>query len=119
MVQESQFMLDDTTHFMCNDTCRIITGKYIDFLLAILNSKLFFYSIKHFYGGGALGDNGVRMKHTFFQKFHCIQPNDEIITLIDKIKKNSNELKNYEEELDQQVYALYNLTPEEIAIIEQ
>ncbi len=119
IVQESQFMLDDTTHFMCNDTCRIITGKDIDFLLAILNSKLFFYSIKHFYGGGALGDNGVRMKHTFFQNFHCIQPNHEILTLIDKINNNPKESKKYEEELDQQVYALYNLTPEEIAIIEQ
>ena len=119
IVQESQFMLDDTTHFMCNDTCRIITGKDIDFLLAILNSKLFFYSIKHFYGGGALGDNGVRMKHTFFQNFHCIQPNYEILTLIDKINKNPKKSKKYEEEIDQQVYQLYNLTPEEIAIIEQ
>jgi hypothetical protein len=40
---------------MCNDTGRIIVGKNINFIIGILNSKLFFYSVKHFYGGGVLG----------------------------------------------------------------
>ena len=46
-----------------------------------------------------------------------------IVELVDKIlvAKQSNPIINtsqLEKEIDQQVYALYNLTPEEIAIIE-
>ena len=119
MVQESQFMFDDSTNYMCNDTCRIITGKDIKYLLAIMNSKLFFYAIKRYYGGGALGDNGVRMKHTFFQKFHCVQPNKAIIDMVEKLIMREGDKRKIEKEIDKLVYQLYNLTPEEIAIIEQ
>ncbi len=119
MVQESQFMFDDSTNYMCNDTCRIITGKDIKYLLAIMNSKLFFYAIKRYYGGGALGDNGVRMKHTFFQKFHCVQPNKAIIDLVEKLIMPESDKRKIEKEIDKLIYQLYNLTPEEIAIIEQ
>ena len=119
MVQESQFMFDDSTNYMCNDTCRIITGKDIKYLLAIMNSKLFFYAIKRYYGGGALGDNGVRMKHTFFQKFHCVQSNKAIIDLVEKLFMSESDKRKIEKEIDKLVYQLYNLTPEEIAIIEQ
>ena len=118
MVQESQFMFDDSTNYMCNDTCRIITGKDIKYLLAIMNSKLFFYAIKRYYGGGALGDNGVRMKHTFFQKFHCVQPNKAIIDLVEKLIMSEGNKRKIEKEIDQLVYQLYNLTPKEIEIIE-
>ena len=119
MVQESQFMFDDSTNYMCNDTCRIITGKDIKYLLAIMNSKLFFYAIKRYYGGGALGDNGVRMKHTFFQKFHCVQSNKAIIDLVEKLIIPECDKRKIEKEIDKLIYQLYNLTPEEIAIIEQ
>ncbi len=119
MVQESQFMYDDSAKYMCNDTCRIITGKDIKYLLAIMNSKLFFYAIKRYYGGGALGDNGVRMKHTFFQKFHCIQPNKAIINMVEKLIMLEDDKQKIEKEIDKIVYQLYNLTPDEIAIIEQ
>ena len=119
MVQESQFMFDDSTNYMCNDTCRIITGKDIKYLLAIMNSKLFFYAIKRYYGGGALGDNGVRMKHTFFQKFRCVEPNKTIIDLVEKLLMPESDKRKIEKEIDTLVYQLYSLTPEEIAVIEQ
>src|SRR5690606_22885331 len=69
MVQEPSFILDYEGKYMCLDTARIITGENLEVLLAVMNSKLFFYSIKTFYGGGGLGENGVRMKHTFFLDF--------------------------------------------------
>lgn len=119
MVQESQFMFDDSAKYMCNDTCRIITGKDIKYLLAIMNSKLFFYAIKRYYGGGALGDNGVRMKHTFFQKFHCVQPNKAIIDMVENLIMREGDKRIIEKEIDKLVYQLYNLSPEEIAIIEK
>ena len=69
MVQEPSFILDEKGDYMCLDTARIIVGEELDLLLTIMNSKLFFYSIKTFYGGGGLGETGVRMKHTFFENF--------------------------------------------------
>ena len=78
MVQESQFYFDSEGRFLCNDTCRILTGEHLPFLLTLLNSHLFFYAVKHFYGGGSLGANGVRMKHTFFNKFPCLLYDEEV-----------------------------------------
>lgn len=102
IVQESQFCLDKTKHFMCNDTCRIITGSNLKFLLQVMNSKLFFYAVKTFYGGGGLG-NGVRMKHTFFLNFPCII----------QINNDNNQPLD-----DDVIFRLYNITPDEIRTIE-
>lgn len=102
IVQESQFMFDDRGIFMCNDTCRIITGSNLPFLLDVMNSRLFFYSVKTFYGGGGLGD-GVRMKHTFFLNFPCIAPIQFDSTM----------------SIDQQIFHLYGFSEEEICAIEQ
>jgi len=76
MVQESSFVYDDKNNF-CLDTGRIITGSSLKYLVALMNSSLFFYSIKSFYGGGSLGDKGVRMKHTFFENFPVPQISKE------------------------------------------
>lgn len=78
IVQSSQFFYDDSIHYMCNDTCRIIVGTHLPFILGILNSKLFFYAVKKFYGGGVLGEHGIRMKHTFFGNFPCLPYNKQI-----------------------------------------
>ena len=134
IVQKSSFSYDKN-NFYCNDTARIITGENLKFLICIFNSKLFFYSVKYFYGGGALGKNGVRMKHTFFQNFpipKIIEDKEKaFIKIVDKtleITKSEDYLKNsskqkqvaeYEKQIDQLVYKLYDLTPQEIKIIEE
>lgn len=116
IVRESQFMIDRQGVFFCNDTCRIITGEAIDYLLGILNSRLFFFSIKHFYGGGLLGANGVRMKHTFFELFPCAPRNRNIETLVQRLGKH---VSNTEEKaIDSAVFNLYSLSEEEIAYIQ-
>lgn len=117
IVQESQFMLDLDGKFMCNDTCRIITGDSIKYLAGILNSKLFFFAVKHFYGGGGLGESGVRMKHTFFENFCCTAENIEITNLVDSISKKNNQ-SMVEHEIDRKVYELYGLNNDEIDYIE-
>ena len=116
IVQEGQFMLDSKGAFFCNDTGRIITGKSIKFLIGILNSKLFFFAIKYFYGGGLLGENGVRMKHTFFENFPCIEENAQIKQLVDTV--TSENIKEVSKEIDHKVYELYKLTKEEIDLVE-
>ena len=114
IVKESQFMYDDNVHFFCNDTCRIITGNSIKFLLGIMNSKLFFFAIKNYYGGGGLGENGVRMKHTFFQDFCCPSDKQCIEHLVEK---RLNQMIS-EKEIDKKVYELYGLSKGEIEFIE-
>ena len=131
IVQEPSFMFDQDASFFCLDTGRIITGDNIKLLLPILNSKLFFYAIKHFYGGGGLGKSGVRMKHTFFERFCCptfdskkdMHQLKPIITLVNKIisaKKTNPAAKTtkWERQIDALVYELYGLTDKEIAVVE-
>ena len=102
---------------MCNDTSRIIVGKEISFLLGVLNSKLFFYAIKHFYGGGVLGEHGIRMKHTFFQNFPCIPYNSSIDKLAKELCKKKD--AEVESQIEKDIYNLYGLTSQEIQVIEK
>ncbi|MDR3189197.1 MAG: class I SAM-dependent DNA methyltransferase, partial [Prevotellaceae bacterium] len=113
MVLEPSFMLDNEGAFFCLDTGRIITGNDIEYLIAILNSKLFFFAVKNFYGGGGLGEAGVRMKHTFFEKFNC-----PLFDLETKqfIKKRVKE-KDYHS-IDKLIYEVYRLNEKEIGFIE-
>jgi hypothetical protein len=113
MVQESSFMIDDEGTYFCLDTGRIITGKDIEYLIAILNSKLFFFAVKNFYGGGGLGETGVRMKHTFFEKFHCPLFDSETKQKIGKMLK----IQDYQG-IDNLIYEMYSLSEEEMQVIE-
>ena len=115
IVQESQFFWDANGTYMCNDTSRIIVGKDISFLLGILNSKLFFYAVKHFYGGGVLGEHGIRMKHTFFQNFPCIPLNENIRNLSECMSDSSN--TTTDSQLDKEIYHLYKLSEQEVQTI--
>ena len=116
IVQESQFLLDKNKGLYCNDTGRIIVGKDLDFLIGILNSKLFFFAVKHYYGGGVLGEHGIRMKHTFFGNFSCIARVENITKLA------AFQSENYSEErqqvIDEIIFNYYNLTNEERLFID-
>lgn len=121
MVQEPSFILDNKG-FVCLDTARIITGDDLDLLIAVLNSKLFFYAIKTFYGGGSLGDKGIRMKHTFFNQFPCIHFSEEIAPIVKRLVSelsigdhaNIEKLKT----IDNLVYKAYGLSEDERNFIE-
>ena len=108
IVQESQFFFDSNGEFICNDTCRIITGKKLNYLLLILNSSLFFYAVKHFYGGGGLGKDGVRMKHTFFQDFPSLPYDEDLDLLI-----GNNDI----DRIDRAIFKSYQLTEDEIRAV--
>ena len=77
MVHESSFSYHEKGAMFCLDTGRIITGESLKYLLCILNTKLFFYCVKNFYGGGGLGEKGVRMKHTFFENFPLVRTEEQ------------------------------------------
>lgn len=94
-------------------------------MIAILNSKLFFFAVKNFYGGGRLGKNGVRMKHSFFENFVLKQLSEveqtSFVALVEQIlakKEKGEDSSTLEQQIDNLVYRLYDLTYEEIKVIE-
>ena len=117
MVQGPAFCLDNDKHFICLDTGRIIVGEKLEYLLGLLNSKLFFFAIKHFYGGGGLGGSGVRMKHTFFQQFSAYIPSQTEEEYFKKIAKDTISAE-ISADIDNFFYEKYALSTEEIDFIE-
>ena len=125
MVQEPSFIYDKDGKYFCLDTARIITGNNIDYLISILNSKLFFFAIKTFYGGGGLGESGVRMKHTFFECFPCLVLDEKSKQILINLSKSA--IKNIKKEgfnaIDNQIndfiYGLYGISEEEIKEIDE
>ncbi|WP_395045803.1 Eco57I restriction-modification methylase domain-containing protein, partial [Flavobacterium sp.] len=64
MSSESPFVIDKEGYFT-NDTITFFTGENLEYLLALLNSKLFFYIFSKYYSGGGLGSTGIRFKKEF------------------------------------------------------
>ncbi len=116
MVQEPSFILDNEGNYMCLDTARIITGENLDILLAVMNSKLFFYAVKTFYGGGGLGETGVRMKHTFFENFPMPAFSTKAIENFKEFFSNFN--SDNLTKIDKIIYDSYSFNEQEIEFIE-
>ena len=119
------FTLDNKNYY-ANDTCRIITGDNLHYLVAIFNSKCWDFIFKKFYAGGGLGDEGFRYKSEFMLDTAIPEidkkTEKEIVNLVEKViggKKKGIDTREFEEEIDKIVYGLYNLSSEEIKIIEK
>ena len=116
MFQKPAFFLDSNHHIFWLDTGRIITGQKLEYLTALLNSKIFFFCIKYFYGGGCLGKKGVRMKHTFFYKFPAYVPTNTEEIYIKNLILNEK-VNIFDDEIDNFFYDKYHLNIEEINYI--
>ena len=114
--QSPSFALDAEGKYMCVDTVRIITGERLEYLTGLLNSNLFFFAVKHFFGGGTLGETGVRMKHTFFKAFTAYVPTEEEEKYIKEIVLSGG--SDRDDKINRFFYEKYNISPEEIAYIE-
>ncbi|GAA8613158.1 class I SAM-dependent DNA methyltransferase [Helicobacter pylori] len=134
IVQEPRFYLDngecELGYFYAEATSFIFTGEHLRYLLGMLHSKLITFAFKTFYAGGGLGESGYRYKKAFIERLPIPKITPQNQKLADKItdcakaileakekdpKANTQEL---EKEIDALVYQLYNLTDEEIKIIE-
>ncbi|GHP25561.1 type IIG restriction enzyme/methyltransferase [Helicobacter pylori] len=135
IVQEPRFYLDngecELGYFYAEATSFILTGEHLCYLLGMLHSKLITFAFKTFYAGGGLGESGYRYKKAFIERLPIPKITPQNQELADKItdgakqilalkekdpKANTQEL---EKEIDALVYQLYNLTDEEIKIIEE
>ncbi|WQU98105.1 class I SAM-dependent DNA methyltransferase [Helicobacter pylori] len=134
IVQEPRFYLDngecELGVFYAEATSFILTGEHLHYLLGMLHSQLVTFAFKTFYAGGGLGESGYRYKKAFIERLPIPQITTKNQELAQKItdcaerilktkekdpKANTQEL---EQKIDALVYQLYNLTDEEIKIIE-
>ncbi|EAL9166537.1 class I SAM-dependent DNA methyltransferase, partial [Campylobacter jejuni] len=130
IVRKPQFYLDTKLNFYAEATSFILTGENLKYLIAFLNNDFVAFIFKTFYAGGNLGENGFRYKKAFLEKLPIPKINsknqkiaDELINLVDEILKVKEQDKNantqeLENKINSLVYKLYNLTEEEIKIIE-
>lgn len=97
------------------------------YLTALLNSKLLTYAFKTFYAGGDLRGNTFRYKKIFLENLPV--PKLDIVSqrpyevLVDSIlsakQKDPNaDTSALEKQIDDMVYKLYGITPEDIEIVE-
>lgn len=109
----------DNLGIYTNQKCFIIPNgsKY---LLAVLNSKLMYFLFEHILP--KLRGNYYEPSYMYFKTFPIIDLDDtgQIESLVDQIfnETNYNNKVHLESQIDQLVYRLYDLTPEEIAIVE-
>lgn len=134
IVQEPRFYLDngecELGYFYAEATSFILTGEHLRYLLGMLHSKLITFAFKTFYAGGGLGESGYRYKKAFIERLPIpkITPkNQELAQKITdyaerilqaKEKDPKANTQGLEKEIDALAYQLYNLTDEEIKIIE-
>ncbi|NHB43838.1 class I SAM-dependent DNA methyltransferase [Helicobacter pylori] len=134
IVQEPRFYLDngecELGGFYAEATSFILTGEHLRYLLGMLHSKLITFAFKTFYAGGGLGESGYRYKKAFIERLpipKITEKNqelaDKITALVEQIlqakaKDPKANTQGLEKEIDALVYQLYNLTDEEIKIIE-
>ena len=132
IVRKPQFYFDKNK-FYVEATSFLMTGQNLKFLISILNSKPFTYFFRRFYAGGGLGDESYRYKKAFLERVPIpkisLEKQKPFIKLVDQIleitsqpdynpNNPSAKQKELETEIDQLVYKLYGLTPEEIKIVE-
>ncbi len=135
IVQEPQFYLDngecELGYFYAEATSFILTGEHLHYLLGMLHSKLITFAFKTFYAGGGLGESGYRYQKAFIERLPIpkITPQNQELAhkitdcaeaiLEAKEKDPKANTQKLEKEIDALVYQLYNLTDEEIKIIEE
>ncbi|UOS01651.1 class I SAM-dependent DNA methyltransferase [Helicobacter pylori] len=135
IVQEPRFYLDngecELGYFYAEATSFILTGEHLRYLLGMLHSKLITFAFKTFYAGGGLGESGYRYKKAFIERLPIPKITPENQKLADKITDGAKAIleakekdpkantQKLEKEIDALVYQLYNLTDEEIKIIEE
>jgi type II restriction/modification system DNA methylase subunit YeeA len=127
IVQEPQFYLDTKGEFYPEATSFLMTGERLRLIMGILYSKAGVYFFKNYYAGGGLGE-GFRYKKLFLeqlpiplldtlQKQKIAQKIEELVDGILKNKEQKVETKDLEQQIDELVYQLYELTDDEIKVV--
>jgi type I restriction-modification system DNA methylase subunit len=117
---DGKFLLDYRSHY--SDTTTYIIANYSEYLLAILNSRLFTYVFSQ--TGSEIQGGFLRWKRQYMDSIPIPEAvgaeKPPIIALVSKIlaDPDSPDVPRLEADIDHLVYDLYNLTPDEILLIE-
>ena len=117
----------DSGEFFLDKTCFMITGDDIKSLVGLLSSKLMTFAYKRYCSGTVLGAKGYQYNKHALEKLPVAEipasQQQAFITLVDQIfdakhTAPNTDISTLEDAIDKLVYALYDLTPDEIAIVE-
>ena len=123
IVQESGKFYLDTEKYYTNDTAFLIYHPELNilkYLTGILNTNLVHKIYLMFYSGGKLGNKGLRYKKEFISQIPIPNYNEKIVTIVEKIielKKLDKDTQELENQIDEMVYDLYELTEDEKELI--
>lgn len=106
--QGSCFILDDTCKMFILQTGYIIVGNKLEYLLALLNSKLIEWAFRKFYSI-ELGESAVRWLKQYVENLPIPKANQ----ISENKLKNLILLKEYNK-IDEYVYEIFELSTEEI-----
>ncbi len=117
---EGKFLIDNEGYY--SDTTSYIMASDSLYLIAVLNSKLFTYMFSKI--SSKISGGFFRWKRQYMEQLSIFPATDKqnnmIIDCIEKIIANpdSPEVLRIEKEINKLIYDLYDLTPEEIEIVE-
>lgn len=117
---EGRFLLEYEGYF--SDTTTYIMACDSEWLLAILNSKLFTYSFS--ISSSEISGGFYRWKRQYMENIPIPPSTDaQQAPIIERVQKilaapDSPDVPQLEGEIDRLVYALYDLTEEEVALVE-
>ena len=116
---KSKFALDNCGLYP-EATTFFLIGEKLSYLLAILNSKLGEWLFNQIGTTTGMGTNRWKKYklETLLVKIPSQQEESKINQLIEEISNNDAYMKNGINEVNQLIYRMYNLTPEEISFIE-
>ncbi len=129
--QGAYFVYENSQIFLEKTAFMIVSDAYnLKLLTALLNSKLVTFYFKNFCGGCILGKSGYQYNKHALEKIPIPKITEKNQELADKITDGTKQIlalkakdpkantQRLEKEIDALVYQLYNLTDEEIKIIE-
>jgi hypothetical protein len=121
-LKEKDIVLLDRIYYLTEKT--VVNSKFV---LGVINARITTYWFEYYYGttkvsGGYFDLNGTQIKNIPIPKA-TIEQQKQVAEIVDVIlnekKDNGNaDTSDMEREIDRLVYKLYNLTDEEIAVIE-
>ncbi|GAA7734629.1 class I SAM-dependent DNA methyltransferase [Helicobacter pylori] len=130
--QGAYFIYENSGIFLEKTAFMIVSDAYnLKLLTALLNSKLITFYFKNFCGGCILGKSGYQYNKHALEKIPIPKITPQNQKLADKITDGAEAIletkekdpkantQKLEKEIDALVYQLYNLTDEEIRIIEE
>ncbi len=110
----------DKHQFFTNDKSFIITGEHLDYLTAFLNSKIFKFTFKDYFPE-LLGESR-ELRKVFFETVSVKKASEEdwfknILNLIEENKSKGLSTDEFEQQIDEKFFDLYELTKTERRIL--